>query len=163
MADDRTGVRTARLVGAASAIALALVLSACTAPTPSSAPSPSPSASATRAPVDEPAPVLDPAGDATANLDFFDATNQALIESTPAPNGQQIVDNLVAAGFTKTDMEVTPDVTVGKEAAETIQFSVRINGTCLIGQTGAAGYNAIAAPLLGTGKCLVGTTRTIDW
>jgi hypothetical protein len=60
-------------------------------------------------------------------------------------------------------MEVTPDVTVGSEAAETIQFSVRANGSCLIGQTGAAGYNALAAPLLGTGKCLVGKTRTIDF
>jgi hypothetical protein len=79
------------------------------------------------------------------------------------PNGQQLVENLVAAGFAKADMEITPDATIGKEAAGSIQFSVRINGSCLVGQTGEAGYNALAAPLLGTGKCLVGTTRTIDF
>jgi hypothetical protein len=155
-----SAVRTALAVGA---LATALALSACTAGgvEPTGGPTPSSSSSAT--PTAPPAPELDPTGDAADNLAFFDSVNRALLAATPQPNGQQIVDNLVAAGFAKADMEITPDVTIGNEAAESIQFSVRIGGSCLIGQTGGAGYNAMAAPLLGTGKCLIGTTRAIDW
>jgi hypothetical protein len=163
MVDDHTGSRVLRAAGAGFLVLAAMALAGCTADAP--APAPSATASATPRPTatEEPAPTLDPAGDAAANIDFFDTVNRALLKTVDTPNGQQIVDNLVAAGFAKVDMEITPDVTVGDEAAEAIQFSVRINGTCLIGQTGAAGYNAVAAPLLGTGKCLVGATRTIDW
>ncbi|GAB2449101.1 hypothetical protein HD599_001952 [Conyzicola lurida] len=161
-----TGGTRVRLIAAAAVAAAALALAACTAdaptaPVPSTTVSSAPSGEATSTP--EPEPVLDPAGDAAANLDYFDFVNRALIETVPTPNGQQIVDNLVAAGFAKADMEITPDETVGGETAEAIQFSVRINGSCLIGQTGTVGYNALAQPLLGTGKCLIGQTRTIDF
>ena len=162
----RRGARRAGIVAGVSltGVLLGLALSACTAP-PTGEPTsrPTSSASASPTPTPEPDPVLLPAGDAEANLPYFDFVNRRLLETVPTPNGQQLVENLVAAGFAKADMEVTPDATVGTEAAETIQFSVRANGTCLIGQTGAAGYNALAAPLLGTGKCLVGKTRTIDF
>ena len=153
-----------RGVVAIAAAALLLSLAACTAPPAAvEPPKPSASESASPTPVPEPDPVLLPAGDSAANLDYFDFVNRRLLETVATPNGQQIVENLVAAGFAKADMEITPDTTVGSEAADAIQFSVRINGSCLIGQTGAAGYNAIAEPLLGTGKCLIGTTRTIDF
>ena len=155
-----------RFRGGAAAVATAallmVALSACTAP-PAAAPTPSGSASASPTPTAEPDPVLDPAGDSEANLDYFDFVNRRLLETEPTPSGQQIVESLVAAGFAKADMEITPDTTVGSEAADAIQFSVRINGSCLVGQTGAAGYNAIAEPLLGTGKCLIGKTRAIDF
>jgi hypothetical protein len=151
-----SAVRTLLTVGV---LAASLALSACTAAAVESTPRPTASASSSATPV----PELDPTGDAADNLAFFDSVNRALLATTPQPNGRQIVDNLVAAGFAKADMEITPDVTIGKEAAESIQFSVRIGDSCLIGQTGGAGYNAVAAPLLGTGKCLIGTTRTIDW
>ena len=161
-----TGGTRSRLLSAAVLAVAALSLAACTSDAPTA---PVQSASATSAPsgtatsTPEPDPVLDPAGDAAANLGYFDFVNRALIEAVPTPNGQQIVDNLVAAGFAKADMEITPDETVGGETAEAIQFSVRINGSCLIGQTGTVGYNALAQPLLGTGKCLIGQTRTIDF
>ena len=160
------GQRHARVVAALAlgAGVLSVALAGCTpAPAETSRPTPSVSASPEATPTAAPDPVLVPGGDAAANLPYFDFVTKALLATVPTPNGQQLVDNLVGAGFVKTDMEVTPDVTVGKEAAESIQFSVRINGTCLIGQTGGAGYNAIAAPLLGTGKCLVGKTRVIDF
>jgi hypothetical protein len=162
MVDDRTRVRALRLVGATTLLVGALALSACTAEQPA-APKPATTASPSPTATEAPAPVLDPAGDAAANLEFFHSVNRALLATTPTPNGQQIIDNLVTSGFTKADMEITPDVTVGKEAADSIQFSVRINGSCLVGQNGVTGYNAVAAPLLGTGKCLVGATRPIDW
>ena len=148
----------------AAGLVLMLALAACTAapgPEPTARPTSTPSGTAT--PTPEPDPVLVPTGDAEANLPYFDLVNKRLLDTVPTPNGQQLVENLVAAGFAKADMEVTPDTTVGSEAASTIQFSVRANGSCLIGQTGAAGYNALAAPLLGTGKCLVGKTRAIDF
>jgi len=158
---SRTAVAAA---AGAAGLVLVLALAACTA-----APGPEPTAratstpSGTATPTPEPDPVLVPTGDAEANLPYFDLVNKRLLDTVPTPNGQQLVENLVAAGFAKADMEVTPDTTVGSEAASTIQFSVRANGSCLIGQTGAAGYNALAAPLLGTGKCLVGKTRAIDF
>ena len=153
-------VAAAALLAAAALVALA----GCTsAPDVEPTAKPSASASASPTPTAAPDPVLIPTGDATANLPFFDFVNRNLLATVPTPNGQQIVENLVGAGFAKADMEITPDTTVGKEAAGSIQFSVRVNGSCLVGQTGEAGYNAVAGPLLGTGKCLVGTTRTIDF
>jgi len=159
----RSRAAVAAAAGAAGLV-LMLALAACTAapdPGPTARPTSTPSGTAT--PTPEPDPVLVPTGDAEANLPYFDLVNKRLLDTVPTPNGQQLVENLVAAGFAKADMEVTPDTTVGSEAASTIQFSVRANGSCLIGQTGAAGYNALAAPLLGTGKCLVGKTRAIDF
>lgn len=159
-------IRRSRASAPVAAVALlaALVLAGCTtAPVVEPTAKPSASASASPTPTEAPDPVLIPTGDATANLPFFDFVNRNLLATVPTPNGQQIVENLVAAGFAKADMEITPDTTVGKEAAGSIQFSVRLNGSCLVGQTGEAGYNAVAGPLLGTGKCLVGTTRTIDF
>jgi hypothetical protein len=163
MVSQRTSRYRAVMAGVVVVAALS-ALAGCTEATP--APDPArptigstPQASATAAPD----PELVPTGDASANLAYFDFVNRGLLATVPAPNGQQIVETLVGAGFAKADMEITPDVTVGKEAAEAIQFSVRINGSCLVAQIGGAGYNAIAAPLLGTGKCLVGTTRTIDF
>jgi hypothetical protein len=162
MASNRIRRARAGILAAMTAVALASGLAACTTPAPDK-PEPSVSPSASPAPTAAPDPTLDPAGDSEANLAYFDFVNRRLLATVPTPNGQQLVENLVAAGFAKADMELTPDTTVGSEAADAIQFSVRINGSCLVGQTGAAGYNAIAEPLLGTGKCLVGATRAIDF
>jgi len=162
MASNRTRLgRVRAAVVPLAGIALALALAGCTAsPVVDSTPRPPSTPAATAAPSASPEPAPATASD---RLPDFDAANRKLLATVPTPSGQQIVENLVAAGFVKADMEITPDTTIGKEAAGSIQFSVRVNGGCLIGQTGEAGYNAIAAPLLGTGKCLVGATRTIDF
>jgi hypothetical protein len=159
---NQMGRARARWSIATTAALVVLVLAGCT-PEVEETPPPAPSASATPTETAAPAPVLDPAGDATANLAYFDMVNRALLATTPLPSGQQSIENLVAAGFAKADMEVSSDTTLDGDAADAIQFSVRINGSCLVGQTGNSGYNAIAAPLLGTGKCLIGKTRTIDF
>ena len=162
MASNRIRRSRTGILAVVTAAALVSGLVACSAPAPDK-PKPSASQSASSTPTAVPDPTLDPAGDSEANLGFFDFVNRRLLATVPTPNGQQLVENLVSAGFAKADMELTPDTTVGSEAADAIQFAVRINGSCLVGQTGAAGYNAIAEPLLGTGKCLVGTTRAIDF
>ena len=60
---------------------------------------------------------------------------------------------------------MTYDRTQADLAADTIQFSTRIAGECLIGQIGPAsdGFHSVVAPILSTGLCLVGATRQIDW
>jgi hypothetical protein len=148
--------------------ALAIGLVGCTQPatgghhpaTPvSSASAPQPTASSTAV------PVLDLAGTAKQNLAYFDKVGHALLDDNAAANanGRTIVDYFVQAGFPKKDMEVTPDKTSIGLAASNIEFSVKINGSCLIGQAGNVGFNSFAAPLVSTGTCLIGQTRKIDW
>jgi hypothetical protein len=62
-------------------------------------------------------------------------------------------------------MEVTLDTTTIGNAADSIQFSVKWGESCLIGQngTGVGGYHSTVGRVLGTGTCLIGKTRTIDW
>ena len=165
----RAGIRFGRtgsvlLLGLAVTVSLA-ACSAAPAATPSApasesaAPAPAPSAT----PV--PAPVLQPEKDAAANLAYFDSIATAVVAADENAGGQAFVDALVAAGFDKTQMEVTFDETNIDLAADSIQFSVRFNGECLIGQNGPAtdGYHSTVTGILASGTCLVGATRQIDW
>jgi hypothetical protein len=131
-------------------------------PVPTSSGSSSSSATSTPEPT-ETIPILRPEGNAAANKQFFDYVNKKFNAANGMSSGQAIIDNLVASGFVKTDMEVTFDTTALEIPADLIVFSVRIKGECLIGQFDASGYTSLQAPLLGTGACLVGTTRPIDW
>ena len=111
-----------------------------------------------------PAPTLDPAGGAAANKAFFDTVNQQVLAQDSAAGGRAFIDALAAAGFDKAAMEVTPDRTAADLAADSIQFSIRFPDGCLLGQAGpATGYDSLVMKVLGTGRCLMGTTRTIDW
>lgn len=148
---------------ALTAAALAIALAGCVP----GAPTPTP----TEAPADQPDPSSTPTqsrelnldGTAEENLPYFIDINRAWITSGGGTDGRSLIDNLVKAGFPKNAMEVTPDRTTVNAAADDIFYSVRINGTCLIGQYGNGKFSGTAQPLLSTGKCLVGTTRTIDW
>ena len=127
-------------------------------------PTASESASATPSPSATPKrPLLHPESGAAANKQFFDLINKEFFAAYGMADGASIINNLVANGFAKADMEVTYDTTALDIPVDSIVFSVRIKGECLIGQLSAAGYAGIQAPLLGTGRCLVGTTRPIDW
>ncbi len=126
-------------------------------PTPS-APTGSPSPGETT----PPEPAIDLAGTATENRPYFDVINKATVEAG-GRDGRSFIDGLVAAGYSKELMEVTPDRTSINAEVDNFQFSVRLNGTCLIGQYGSTGYASYAGPVLADGNCLVGTTRPIDW
>ncbi|WP_309713043.1 DUF6993 domain-containing protein [Pseudolysinimonas sp.] len=144
--------------GAVAAFAvLTLTLAGCV-----DAPKPTPTSTfdETTPPVD---PEIDLDGSATDNHAFFDFINTELIEAGGTLDGRAFIDNLVSAGYPKSDLEVTPDTTAINIAADNIQFAVRLNGTCLIGQYGNIGYASTTAELLSTGRCLVGATRPIDW
>jgi hypothetical protein len=106
---------------------------------------------------------LNPGGTALQNKEFFDSVMSPFIAAAPDSGGREIIDHLVSAGFDKSQMELTPDTTAVGLEADNIQFSVRMNDTCLVGQSGNVGYHSLAAPILSTGTCLVGNTRAIDW
>ena len=122
-------------------------------PLPSTSPSPSASASAA------------PDNSAVGQKQRFDETNAATLEAAGGanPGGRAFIDGLVAAGFDKAAMQVTPDKTAISLDADNVQFSVLIGEDCFVGQFGNVGYQSAVLPVLSTGACLVGTTRPIDW
>jgi hypothetical protein len=155
----RIGSGRTALVVVALASGLVAGLAGCTPTPPLPTPTPgTPSPGATAAPE----PEIDLAGTATENQPFFDQVNIATVQGG-GRDGRSFIDALVAAGYSKELMEVTPDRTSINAQVDNYQFSVRLNGTCLIGQYGTAGYASYAGPVLADGKCLVGTTRPIDW
>ena len=152
----------------ATAVALSVGLSACSPSEPAgSAPTasgrPDATAGPSGAPAPDPAPTLQPEGSAEQNRDYFDRVNERVAQGDGEPDGRAFVDGLVAAGFDRAAMEVTPDRTAVDLAADSIQFSVRIGDECLLGQFGSTGYVSHVTDVLSTGRCLVGRTRPIDW
>ncbi len=109
-------------------------------------------------------PEFTPDGTATENLPFFDYTNIMVILGGGDIDGRDIIDGLAAAGFDKSQMEVSRDITPTGLRADSIQFSVMFHDECLIGQWGAGtGYHSMVASPLATDQCMVGATRPIDW
>lgn len=105
-------------------------------------------------------------GTADDNLPLFTAVTSGVWASEQRASGRAYIDALTAAGFDKTAMQVTADVTTVGNPVESLQFAVRWGDTeCLIGQVGPSTGEPIAVvmPQLAEGRCLVGATRTIDW
>lgn len=142
-------------------------LAACT-PEPSASPSSSPSEDAgspSPAPTQD-APSLQPGGSADDNLAFFSAITEQVWSSEGRASGRAYVDALVAAGFDRTAMQVTKDLTTVGNPVESLQFSVRWeDGQCLIGQVGPSTGEPVTVVVdqLAEDRCLVGDTRPIDW
>lgn len=154
------------------ALSTALGLAACTpgapvAPTGAPAtPSPRPSGASDSSATPEATPAaLQPEGSAADNLPYFDSTNMAVIQADPSAGGRAFIDALAAAGFDTAAMQVTADTTTIGDPADSIQFAVGFAGECLVGQYGpkSDGYHSAVRPALGTGGCLVGSTRPVDW
>lgn len=154
------------LVSASGVLLVAGSLAGCVGGVPAPAtttPVYSPTSTASTAPQTK--PELVPGGTAEQNLPFFDQVNKATLAANPSAKGRDFIDALVAAGFDKSAMQLTVDTTTIGLAANSIQFSVKLGDTCLIGQNGAdaGGYNSMTTPVLATGGCLIGQTRAIDW
>jgi hypothetical protein len=156
------GLRQAAFILSVTAV-LTAALAGCTSTAPSAKPStvPTPVPGSSSSAV----PVYNPTGTAKQNLAYFRLVGHALLDNNPSANahGKTIVNWFVSHGFDKADMQVTPDKTTIGLAAWNIEFSVKINGGCLIGQAGNVGFQSFAAPVLATGKCLIGDTRPINW
>ncbi|WP_435744634.1 DUF6993 domain-containing protein [Microbacterium sp. PMB16] len=142
-----------------------LVLTGCTGgPDPSASPSaevsPSPTATTPAG------PVLVPDGTASENLPLFTKIADGVWASDQRGAGRAYIDALIAAGFDRDAMQVTQDQSTVGNPAESLQFSVRWGDEeCLIGQVGPSTGKAVTAvmPQLAEGRCLIGTTRPIDW
>ncbi len=157
--------RSVFAVGVVVAVIVSTALAGCVqvAPKPHPSTTKSATASATPTPTTTPDPTFDPSGSAQANKAYFDFVNNRLFASNGSAPGKDIIDNLVAAGFTKTDMQVTPDKTSIGVGADSVLFSVKIGRNCLLGQHSGGGYSSSVEPALNSGACLVGLTRTINW
>lgn len=148
-----------------AALAMALLLAGCTSATPAIHPSASVSASASpaAAPTPAPTPSFIAGGTAAANKAYFDQVNRRLFAANGSANGRTIIDSLVAAGFDKAGMQVTPDKTSINGSVDSILFSVKIGDMCLLGQQGGGGYSSAVEAALNSGVCLIGKTRDINW
>lgn len=154
------------LAGAAIIVGTAGCTATASGPSPTPAPTAStPAASGEATPEPSAPPTLRPTLSAEENLAYFDSVSLAVVAANPSAGGRDFIDALVAAGFDKSQMEVTADRTTIDLQADSVQFAVLFQGECLIGQYGPAsgGYQSAVRPPLGTGGCLVGETRPIDW
>jgi len=128
---------------------------------PSTLPTVDPS---TSAPVPSASPTtreFDPDATADDTLAFFDSIVAPLETDDGLPAGKDVIAALVAAGFDPALMELTADKTAIGLDADSIEFSVKQNGACIIGQFGSFGYRSVVMPLLDTDKCLIGKTTEI--
>jgi hypothetical protein len=166
------GTMTAqRILRLAIAVTLAIGLGASMVGcVPQGDPTGGPTGSTTRPPTKSPtptptmAPVLIPAGTAEQNLPFFDSVNQATWTANGFVEGRPYIDNLVASGFNRADMELTWWDTPDGHLADSIFFSVRFAGECLMGQIASWGYEGKVVPILASGSCMIGDyLQPIDW
>ncbi len=127
--------------------------------------SPAATPAPTASPTDSTAvpPTLVPGRTAEESRPLFDAVSSGVVAADPGADGRALVDALVAAGFDRAAMEVTDDRTAIGRDVDAVQFAVRTGDGCIIGERSASGYASVVAPVLGTGRCLVGETRVIDW
>jgi hypothetical protein len=132
------------------------------------APAPAPTthaatSSSTPGPIPSVVPTLDPNGSAAQNLLFFNQVNQQTLAAKPSATGMDFINGLVAAGFNKSDMQVTSDKTSINLQPGSVQFSVKMKDQCLIGQFGpdSGGYQSMVAAPISTGTCLIGNTVPI--
>ncbi|UOQ88931.1 hypothetical protein MUN74_16940 [Agromyces endophyticus] len=161
----------ARRIGTTAALALVttatvLALAGCTfggSTPPTASQSPSASVPASTAPAAP--PTLRPELSAAENLEYFNSVNAAVVVANAEAHGRDFIDALVAAGFDKQAMQVTSDETTQGDPADSIQFAVLFQDECLVGQYGpkSGGYHGAVRPALGTGGCLIGQMRPIDW
>ena len=112
-----------------------------------------------------PAPVSSATSEASQRLPLFTQTVASVWTGPNPVSGRAYIDALTAAGFDKAAMQVTADQSTIGNAAESIEFAVRIGDQCLVGQVGPSIGDPVTAvlPGLAAGGCLIGQTRAIDW
>lgn len=141
-------------------------LAACTPSAITSSPSPTVPVE-TEAPDAVPEePALHPDGTADENLPLFTKVTTDVWSDSGSTSGRAYVDALAEAGFDKTAMQVTADLTTVGNPVESLQFSVRWGDKeCLMGQVGPSTGDPVTTVIeqLAEGRCLVGDTRPIDW
>ncbi len=156
----RTKVVRASVVGV---LGLLVLVAGCAPTDELPAPTETSTSTPTPTPTPEPDPELIEGGTAGQNRPFFEFVLEGVLTENPAPTNRLVVDSLVDAGFDKAAMEVTADTTPVGDRADSILISVQIDGQCLIGQIIESELTSQLTDVLGTGRCLVGHTVSIDW
>ena len=161
----RARVLLSASASASVAVVLLAALAGCAPDDRASLLEPEPTATVDGTPVPEPtvAPSFEPALSAVENQPYFDQVMRTLLLKEGKTSGKKVVNTLVDAGFDKRAIEVTFDKTAIDLDADNLQFAVQVNGGCIIGQFGNVKYSSTIAPVLGSGVCFIGKTRTIDW
>lgn len=154
--------RAGRATAAAGAVLLSLALTSCAlleGPTPVT-PERTPNVSANEPGATEESPE-DP------QLVAFTEALQTFADGTAAVQGESLVNTLVDAGFDKSAMQVTFDMTKTNLVADSLYVSVRLDDQCLIGQMVSETRELVTemAPAVGPDQtvCIIGKTRSIDW
>ena len=97
------------------------------------------------------------------NFALFNSTATTTIAATPNPGGNNFVAALAAVGFDTSQMQLTADRTSANLVAPSILFSVKVDGSCLIGQftPSTRAYDSQTVQPISTGACLIGGTAPI--
>ena len=160
----RLSAARSRIAAVATVAVIGLGAVACAPePEPSSVASQTATAGPSPAPEE---PTFQPDGTAEDNLPIFQTVTAQVWAASGSSSGQAYVDALVAAGFDKSAMQVTQDLTTVGNSVESLQFSVRWgDASCLMGQVGPSTGEPVTIVMdqLAEGRCLVGNTRPIDW
>ena len=157
-------IRTIAVVVSTAALAVIALAGCGPAPAPMPVPDPSPSASLTAGAQELPDQVPDyrPEGTATQNELYFTWVLQQYRAVYGIGTADALVATVVGAGFPIGALEVTPEFTAIGLAADSVVISVNVQGECLIGQIFADHEVTMIAPVLATGRCLVGETHPIQ-
>jgi hypothetical protein len=142
-------------------LGLSLLITGCSPTEEQPAPTAVTTPTATATP--EPDPEFIAGGTAEQNRPYFEFVLNGLLEQNAQPTSRMVVDSLAGAGFDKAAMQVTVDTTPVGQPADSILVSVLLDSQCLIGQIIGGELSTQLADVLGTGRCLVGRTLSIDW
>ncbi|WP_314094419.1 DUF6993 domain-containing protein [Microbacterium foliorum] len=162
----RSDSHVSRVLGVVGATTMLMLVLASCGPTPSPDPVRSPAVESPGATEEPAGPSYVPDGTADDNLPLFSAIVAQVWASDQRASGRAYIDALIGAGFDRSAMQVTQDSTTVGNPAESLQFSVRWGEEeCLVGQVGPSTGDPVTVvlPQLAEGRCLIGTTRAIDW
>ncbi|GAA1736579.1 DUF6993 domain-containing protein [Microcella frigidaquae] len=157
----RSGASVGGMIALAAALVLGLV-AGCAPAAPLPTPTITPSVTATPTPTATPDPELVEGGTAGQNRPYFVFVLTRLVEENPSPSSKRLLRTLVEAGFDREAIEITQDRTRIDAPADSILIGVLIDGQCLLGQVIDGEVVTELAEVLGTGRCLVGRTASLD-
>lgn len=106
-----------------------------------------------------------PDGSAAENLPLFTQVVADVWAGESRVRGNAYIDALTAAGFDRTAMQVTKDITSIGRPAESIQFAVAWDDEeCLVGQVGPSTGDPVTAvmPRMAEVACIVGELSPIS-
>jgi len=155
-------VKPIRTIAVSLVVVSALALGGC-APAPVASPSATPTPSVSVDPFG-PKPEFFPEGTAVDNKPLFDWVlgHVALLDLKDP--GKQMVNALVAEGFTIKQMQLTVSLTGTGKPADSVIISVQIGTSCLLGQRMLdKSYASAIETAVASGGCLIGKTRKIKW